>query len=220
MPSAATPRPWHSSVWPRRVVRHSPLPRRGGIDWGAAPRGPLRLVARVSGRRRLGLHGGRHERRDHMCCRCAGPRRSLVGDGAAVHGADLARRPGARALVGEGVRGRLRAAADPVPRWPVCARAQWCSPTPGRSTSARQRRSGRRSTSSAGSQAVSKRAQRTASSTTATPPPAQAEGEGQAIHTGSIGLGVDTTGPWVAVVDQQLDMPLVEQPVDGMAPRP
>lgn len=45
-----------------------------------------------------------------------------------------------------------------------------------------------------------------------------AEGEGYAIHTGAIRLTVDTPGPWVAVVDQQIDMPLVEQPLDGMAP--
>lgn len=44
------------------------------------------------------------------------------------------------------------------------------------------------------------------------------KGEGFAIHTGSIRLSVDTTGPWTAVVDQQIDSPLVEAPLDGMVP--
>jgi hypothetical protein len=38
-----------------------------------------------------------------------------------------------------------------------------------------------------------------------------------AIHTGSIRLGVDTPGPWKAIVDQQIDMPLDEAPLAEMA---
>ncbi|HVM05855.1 MAG TPA: DM13 domain-containing protein [Acidimicrobiales bacterium] len=44
------------------------------------------------------------------------------------------------------------------------------------------------------------------------------KGEGFGIHTGSIRLDVATTGPWTAVVDQQIDTPLVEAPLAGMAP--
>lgn len=44
------------------------------------------------------------------------------------------------------------------------------------------------------------------------------KGEGFGIHTGSIRLDVATTGPWTAVVDQQIDTPLVEEPLAGMAP--
>ena len=40
--------------------------------------------------------------------------------------------------------------------------------------------------------------------------PCPATGNGFAIHTGSIRLGVDTPGPWRAVVDQQVDTPLDE----------
>lgn len=43
-------------------------------------------------------------------------------------------------------------------------------------------------------------------------------GEGFAIHTGPIRLTVDTPGPWAAVVDQQIDTPLAEAPLEGMAP--
>ena len=44
------------------------------------------------------------------------------------------------------------------------------------------------------------------------------KGEGFGIHTGAIRLDVATTGPWTAVVDQQIDTPLVEQPLAGMVP--
>jgi hypothetical protein len=44
------------------------------------------------------------------------------------------------------------------------------------------------------------------------------KGEGFGIHTGPIRLDVATTGPWTAVVDQQIDTPLVEEPLAGMAP--
>lgn len=63
---------------------------------------------------------------------------------------------------------------------------------------------------------------------TSDPPPRKArpvvqgicpgKGDGFAIHTGAIRLTVDATGPWVAVVDQQIDTPLVEAPVEGTAP--
>lgn len=44
------------------------------------------------------------------------------------------------------------------------------------------------------------------------------QGEGFGIHTGSIRLDVATAGPWTAVVDQQIDTPLVEEPLAGMGP--
>jgi hypothetical protein len=43
------------------------------------------------------------------------------------------------------------------------------------------------------------------------------KGDGFAIHTGRIRLDVDTTGPWVAIVDQQVDTPLAEAPLEGMS---
>lgn len=63
---------------------------------------------------------------------------------------------------------------------------------------------------------------------TSTPPPRKnravvegacpGQGEGYAIHTGEIRLDVNASGPWRAVVDQQLDTPLVEPPLPGMDP--
>lgn len=44
------------------------------------------------------------------------------------------------------------------------------------------------------------------------------KGEGFAIHTGAIRLTIEAAGPWEAVVDQQIDTPLVEPPLDGMVP--
>lgn len=38
-----------------------------------------------------------------------------------------------------------------------------------------------------------------------------------AIHTGEIRLGVEANGPWTAIVDQQVDAPLDEAPLDAMA---
>jgi hypothetical protein len=45
--------------------------------------------------------------------------------------------------------------------------------------------------------------------------PCPASGNGFAIHTGGIRLGIETTGPWSAVVDQQVDTPLDEPPPAG-----
>ena len=44
------------------------------------------------------------------------------------------------------------------------------------------------------------------------------QGEGFGIHTGSIRLTVETAGTWGAVVDQQVDTPLLEDPLEGMGP--
>lgn len=42
------------------------------------------------------------------------------------------------------------------------------------------------------------------------------QGEGFGIHTGSIRLIVETSGAWGVTVDQQVDTPLLEDPVEGM----
>ena len=62
---------------------------------------------------------------------------------------------------------------------------------------------------------------------TSTPPPRRGDpivdgacpgsSEGFAIHTGKITLGVDAAGPWEAIVEQQVDTPLDEPPLPGMA---
>lgn len=65
---------------------------------------------------------------------------------------------------------------------------------------------------------------------TSTPPPRRGapiaegecpkDGQGFAIHNGVIRLGIDVTGPWTAVVDQQVDTPLDEPLLPGMASAP
>lgn len=44
------------------------------------------------------------------------------------------------------------------------------------------------------------------------------EGTAFAVHSGDIRLHVETDGAWRAIVDQQLDVPLDEQPLPGMTP--
>lgn len=44
------------------------------------------------------------------------------------------------------------------------------------------------------------------------------EGEGYSIITGPVTLDIEATGPWDMVIDQQLDRPLDEPPLPGMAP--
>lgn len=46
------------------------------------------------------------------------------------------------------------------------------------------------------------------------------KGTDHAIHTGTIALDVAATGPWEIVVDQQIDFPLDEPPLPGMAGAP
>ena len=46
------------------------------------------------------------------------------------------------------------------------------------------------------------------------------DGEGYSIVTGSVRLAVEATGPWELVVDQQIDIPLQEPPLPGMATAP
>jgi len=46
------------------------------------------------------------------------------------------------------------------------------------------------------------------------------KGDGFAIHTGQLRLDVAATGPWTLIVDQQLDRPLNEPPLEGMADAP
>ncbi len=62
---------------------------------------------------------------------------------------------------------------------------------------------------------------------TSTPPPRRGDpivdgacpgkGEGFAIHTGEITLGIEATGPWEAIVEVQVDSPLDEPPLPEMA---
>ncbi|MGH9181423.1 MAG: DM13 domain-containing protein, partial [Acidimicrobiales bacterium] len=46
------------------------------------------------------------------------------------------------------------------------------------------------------------------------------KGVGYAIHTGTIAMDVTATGPWQIIVDQQIDFPLDEPPLPGMAGAP
>jgi hypothetical protein len=65
---------------------------------------------------------------------------------------------------------------------------------------------------------------------TATPPPRRAgpiaegecpkEGQGFAIHNGAIRLGIEVSGPWIAIVDQQIDTPVDEPLLPEMAAAP
>lgn len=65
---------------------------------------------------------------------------------------------------------------------------------------------------------------------TTTPPPRRpgptvgascpGKGDGYSILTGDIRLGIEASGPWTAVVDQQVETPLDEQPLPEMAAAP
>ena len=46
------------------------------------------------------------------------------------------------------------------------------------------------------------------------------DGEGYSIVSGSVRLAVEAPGPWEAIVDQQIDIPLQEPPLEGMASAP